>query len=266
MGDDSRDDSGHDPRSILITGASSGIGAALAILYAAPGITLALGGRDAGRLAAVADACCAKGAFADWASIDVTDARAVAAWVMSADETAPLDLVISNAGIGSSAEREPAPGHNEIRVFKVNVDGILNTILPAADRMRGRPPNAGGHRGQIAIMSSLASFRGFAYAPAYCASKAAIRVFGEGLRATAAKDGIAVSVICPGYIKTPMTAANPFPMPFLMDVERAALIIRRGLARRRGRIAFPWPMYAAVWLLAALPDRLADWITRRVGY
>ncbi|MFO1189936.1 MAG: SDR family NAD(P)-dependent oxidoreductase [Alphaproteobacteria bacterium] len=141
-----------------------------------------------------------------------------------------------------------------------------NTILPAADIMRARPADAAGRRGQIAIMSSLASFRGFGYAPAYCASKAALRVFGEGLRAALAKAGISVSVICPGYIKTPMTAGNPFPMPLMMDVDRAARIIRRGLARRRGRIAFPWPMYVAVWLLAALPDRIADPLVRRIGY
>lgn len=259
-------DPASEPRSILITGASSGIGAALARLYAAPGVTLALGGRDAERLAQVAEACQAGGATVHWAGIDVTNAKAVAAWVAAADRTARLDLVIANAGIGSSAEREAAPGHNEQRVFAVNVDGVLNTILPAADLMRARPADAAGRRGQIAIMSSLASFRGFGYAPAYCASKAALRVFGEGMRAALARDGISVSVVCPGYIRTPMTAGNPFPMPFIMDVERATRIIRRGLRRRWGRIAFPWPMYVAVWLLAALPDRIVDPLMRRIGY
>lgn len=257
---------GQGPKSILITGASSGIGAALARLYAAPGVTLALCGRDAARLADVSAFCRAKGASATWTRVDVTDAKAVAAWIESADSASPVDLVIANAGIGSSAEREERPGHNEIRVFDVNVDGVLNTVLPAVERMRARSPGERGPRAQIAIMSSLASFRGFAYAPAYCASKAALRVFGEGLRSAVAKDGIDVSVICPGYVTTPMTEGNPFPMPFLMSVERAAETIHRGLARRRGRIAFPLPLYIAVWLLAALPDRLVDWLMRRVGY
>jgi short-subunit dehydrogenase len=109
-------------------------------------------------------------------------------------------------------------------------------------------------------MSSLASFRGFAGAPAYCASKAAVRNYGEGLRNAYARDGIGVSVICPGFVRSGMTDENDFAMPFLMDAERAARIIRRGLARNRGRIAFPWQMYGAAWLVQALPT----WTTDRV--
>jgi short-subunit dehydrogenase len=118
-----------------------------------------------------------------------------------------------------------------------------------------------GH-GQIAIMSSLASFVGFPGAPAYCASKAAVRVWGEGLRGELAPHGVAVCVICPGFVVSRMTAANDFPMPLLMPVERAARIIVHGLARNRARIAFPWPMYAGVRLLAALPPGLAERLLR----
>ena len=117
-------------------------------------------------------------------------------------------------------------------------------------------------RGQIAIMASLAAFRGFPGAPAYCASKAAVRVWGEALRGHLHADGIGVSVICPGYVKTPMTAVNDFPMPMLMSAERAARIIRRGLTRNKARIAFPWPMAAMVWLLAALPPGWTDPLLR----
>jgi short-subunit dehydrogenase len=116
---------------------------------------------------------------------------------------------------------------------------------------------ARGH-GQIALMASLAAFHGFPGAPAYCASKAAVRVWGEALRGEYAAKGVGVSVICPGYVKTPMTDANDFPMPFLMSPERAASIIMRGLARNKARIAFPWPMYAAIRLIAALPPGLTD--------
>jgi short-subunit dehydrogenase len=113
-------------------------------------------------------------------------------------------------------------------------------------------------RGQVAIMASLAAFRGFPGAPAYCASKAAVRVWGESLRADLAAEGIGVSVICPGFVKSPMTAVNRFPMPFLVETDRAAETIRRGLARGKARIAFPWPLYALVWTLAALPPGLTD--------
>jgi len=113
-------------------------------------------------------------------------------------------------------------------------------------------------------MASLAAFRGFPGAPAYCASKAAVRVWGEALRGHLHGSGIAVSVICPGYVRSPMTAVNEFPMPLLMGAERAARIIRRGLERDRARIAFPWRLYAAVRLLSALPPGLTDPLLRRL--
>ena len=101
-------------------------------------------------------------------------------------------------------------------------------------------------------------------APSYCASKAAVKVLGEGLRGSLHGKGLKVSVICPGYVRTPMTAVNDFPMPLIMDADRAAWIIRKGLARNRGRISFPLPMAAAVWLLQALPPAWTDPILRRL--
>ena len=118
-------------------------------------------------------------------------------------------------------------------------------------------------RGQVAIISSLASFIGAPGSGAYAASKAAQRIWGESLRAELHADGIEVSVICPGFIHTPMTAGNNFPMPFVMRADRAARIIRKGLAANRGRIAFPWAMYFLVWLSAALPPGLTGRATRR---
>ena len=247
-----------EPRSILITGASSGIGAALARRYAKSGATLFLGGRDEVRLGAVATDCRAAGASAETASVEATNRTASARWIAAADEAAPLDLVIANAGISAGTGGAGEDAEQVRRIFAVNVEGVANTVLPALDRMLPR-----GH-GQIAIMSSLAGLRGFPGAPAYAASKAAVRVWGESLRAHHARDGIRVSVVCPGFIATPMTAANRFRMPFLMDADRAADIIRRGLARDRGRIAFPCRLYASVLLLAALPGPLADPILRRL--
>lgn len=248
-----------DPRHILITGGSSGIGEALALAYAASGVRLALTGRDEARLEAVTAACREKGARVSSAVLDVTDGPAMAAWIATQEEALPLDLVIANAGtsagtgtghIGESAEQTR-------RIFAVNLDGVLNTVLPAIPFMTARA------RGQIAIMSSIAGFRGIPGAPAYCGSKAAVRVYGEALRGYLAKKGVSVSVICPGFVVSRMTAGNKFPMPFLMSAERAAAIVKKRLARNQARIAFPWPMYLGVRILAALPPAIADrWLTR----
>lgn len=246
-----------DPRSILITGASSGIGAALARLYALEGVGLALGGRDAGRLAAVADDCRAAGAEVGEAIVDVTDSGAMASWIAEADGRRPIDLVIANAGI-SAGTADGLERPEQLRaIFAVNVDGAFNTVLPLLPAMCRRG------RGQIALMSSLASFRGFPGASAYSASKAALRVWGEGLRGELSRTGITVSVVCPGFVVSPLTADNPYPMPMLMPAEQAARIIRHGLAKGRARIAFPLPMYVAAWLLGALPPALTDsWLRR----
>lgn len=244
------------PRRLLITGASSGLGAALAQAYAAPGVTLVLGGRDEDRLAAVGAICEGLGATVERALIDVTDAAGMAAWVTQADASGPLDLVIANAGRSGGTGAGAEPEDQARAILAANLDGVLNTVLPVLPAMRARA------RGQIAIMASLAGFRGFPGAPAYCASKAAVKSWGESLRGWLAAEGVAVSVICPGYVRTPMTAVNRFPMPFLMDAPRAAAIIRQGLAHNKGRIAFPWPMALGAWLIGAMPDALADRLTR----
>lgn len=246
------------PRSILITGASSGIGEALALEYAGPSVSLFLSGRDERRLSAVADACRARDAAVEASVVGVTDRTAMESWLLASDGRNPLDLVIANAGIsGGTSGNGEGPAQTR-RIFEVNVTGLLNTVLPAIPPMRRRG------RGQIALVSSAASFRGMPGAPAYSASKAAVRAYGEALRGALAPSGIRVSVICPGFVRSRMTDANSFPMPFLMDADRAARIIRRGLERDRGRIAFPWPTYAAAWLMGTLPPGLTDPLFRKL--
>jgi len=246
-----------EPRHILITGGSSGIGEALALLYAGPAIRLSLSGRDAARLAAVAERCRDRGAAVESAAIDVADAAAMAAWIARADGTRPLDLVIANAGIALPAGPLAERGQRLRLTLAVNLMGVVNTIEPAIPLMAAR------RRGQIAIMSSLAGFRGMPSAGAYSASKAAVKAYGEALRGELAPLGIEVSVICPGFVKSRITDANKFPMPLLLESARAAAIIRRGLRRNRARIAFPFLLYAAVWLLAALPPSLTErWLAR----
>lgn len=241
-----------DPKSILITGGSSGIGEALALDYAAPGVFLALTGRNRERLEAVAGRCRARGAVVAARVVDTRDATVLAAWLADVDRDHPLDLAIANAGISAGTGSFGESDRQARDIFAVNVDGVVNTVLAAASLMRPR------RRGQIALMSSLAGFRGFPGAPAYCASKAAVRVWGEALRGALAREGIAVSVICPGYVKSPMTERNDFPMPFLIGAGRAAGVIRRGLAANRARIVFPRRLFAAVWLLALLPPAWTD--------
>ncbi|MDH3240506.1 MAG: SDR family NAD(P)-dependent oxidoreductase [Alphaproteobacteria bacterium] len=259
-------DSAH-PKSILITGASSGIGAALAVAYAGDGTTLHLGGRDRARLEAVAAQCRRRGARVHNHCQDVADAAGMTKWIEDAFASGPVDLVIANAGIGGEGadrtQRRDGGRSHIPDILATNVAGVINTVYPSLDRMLARPRPVGGIRGQIAIMSSLAGFRGMPTAPAYCASKAALCSFGEGLRQALVRSGVKVSVICPGFVRSPMTATNDFPMPFLMTGERAARIIQRGLARRRARITFPRRLAAAVWIFAALPPAWSDPLVRR---
>jgi short-subunit dehydrogenase len=248
-----------DPRSILITGASSGIGAALARAYAAPRTQLALCGRDAARLAAVTKLCRERGAEVIEACLDVTEAAAVAAWVDTADRASPLELVIANAGVQGGLWRN---GGGETlgelhRVMDVNFGGVSNTIHPALPLMRRR------RRGQIALITSLAALRGIPFSPGYCASKAAVRIYGEALRSWLAPEGIDVAVVLPGFIETRLSQTVSGPKPLMLPPERAADIIRRGLARGRRQIAFPYPLYLGVQLTRALPPSLIDPILRR---
>lgn len=243
---------------IVITGASSGIGRALAEAYAAPEVLLSLCGRDAERLEETAAACRAKGAHVNVDVVDISDRDAAREWLLRRDDECPVDLLVANAGV-SGGTGGMFNGETEAqvrRIFSVNLDGVLNTVQPVQARMVGRGA------GQIALMSSLAGYRGWPGAPAYCASKAAVRVYGESLRGALARSGVKVNVICPGFVRSRMTAVNNFPMPFLMDTDKAAMLIVRKLACNKGRIAFPGPVMLFVWLFSALPDVMAQRILR----
>ena len=237
-------------KSILITGGSSGLGEAMALELARPGVALALTGRDAARLAAVAEACRAKGAAVIAEPVDVADARALSGFMARVDASTPRELVVANAGIsaGTGGRIETPAQTAQIRA----VQGVVDTVQTALAAMGPRG------KGQIAILSSLAGFRGFPGAPTYCASKAFVRVWGESLRGDWGPRGIKINVICPGFVRSRITAKNDFKMPLLMEAGKAAKIILSGLARDVPRIAFPRRMYWLVRLLAALPQRLLD--------
>lgn len=252
------------PATLLITGASSGIGEALASAYSAEGVTLFLTGRNAERLEGVADQCRAAGAVVETSLVSVTDRDGMRTLIESWYRSKPIDLVIANAGVSGrgaplAEDGDANPDTENARdIFAVNLAGVLNTVEPVIPLMA----REGG--GQIAIMSSLAGFRGLPSAPAYAASKAAVRSWGEGLRGQLTENNIAVNVICPGFVESRITDQNDFHMPFMLEAPEAAEIIRRGLAKNRGRIAFPLPMSFAVWLFSLLPIGFTDWLAARL--
>src|SRR5688572_8246200 len=247
------------PKTILITGGSSGIGRALALHYAGVGIFLALTGRNKDRLEEVGQECRTKGAEVECAIINVTEREKLSEWIQNLEAKHPFDLVIANAGIsGGTGVMKNEPVEQARAIFDVNLTGVLNTIEPLLPKMLARK------KGQIAVMSSLAAFRGWPGAPAYSASKGAVRFYGEALRGALKDTGVEVNVICPGFVESRMTDVNKFPMPFLMPAEKAAVIIARGLAVNQGRIAFPLPTHFFAWLVSVLPDVLMQKILSRL--
>ena len=183
--------------------------------------------------------------------IDVGDAEAMQAWVGSC---APVDLVLACAGVQyKSLFGEAETTSETLRTFQVNLGGVLNTALPALELMARQPANAKGVRGQIAILASQGAFVSVPGASAYCASKAAVDNWAVGRAALARQQGVYITSVCPGHVRTPMTTVNGFPMHGLMEPDEAARIILARLRRHPTRIAFPWRMYAAARFGGLLP-------------
>jgi short-subunit dehydrogenase len=237
---------------VFITGASRGIGAALARLYARQGATLGLLARNGDALAslgaALAPATCAT------YRADVRDADAM----RDAGEDfigrfgAP-DIVIANAGISVGTSTQHVEDAAIFRaVLETNVLGLVHTFQPFLDAMLA------ADRGQLVGIASVAGFRGLPGAGAYSASKAAAIAYLESLRVEMVGTGVDVITICPGYIATSMTAKNPYRMPFLLPVDKAARLMARAIARRRRFYVLPWQMALVGRLLRSLPRPLFD--------
>jgi NAD(P)-dependent dehydrogenase (short-subunit alcohol dehydrogenase family) len=225
-------------QNIAITGASSGLGRALALAYAHPGVSLHLAARNPERLAEIAATARSLGAAVTETLLDLTDASGTETWVKSCGT---LDLIIANAGIsaGPGAANRETP--EQIRaIFATNVTGAFNTVLPAMALMAAQPPGANGLRGRAVIIGSIAGLIALPTSPAYSAAKAALDFWVTATAPNAAKDGIGLTLVRPGFIRTPMTAGNPYKMPGIMDAGEAAKIIRAGLARGKTHITFPW--------------------------
>jgi short-subunit dehydrogenase len=251
-----------DPAAVLITGATGGIGSALARHYAQPQRLLVLQGRDPERLEALARGCRDRGAEVRTAALDLRDQQAVRNWLDALLGEMPVDLAILNAGVTSNVRRGP-DGESWEDVERV-IDVNLRAALLAVDRLLPAMRRRG--RGQIALISSLSAYHGLGLTPAYCASKAALKAYGEALRGWLEPRGIAVNVVLPGFVRSAMSDDFPGPRPFMLQPEDAARRIVRGLARNRARISFPFPLNLGMWALALLPPALATRLLRALGY
>jgi short-subunit dehydrogenase len=243
---------------VVITGASSGLGEALARHYAGRGATLALMARRERELRRLADALPSASLLYP---LDVTDAAAVRA--AGADFIARAgvpDLVIANAGISAGTLTQEAVDQPVFeRVFAVNVLGMVNTFHPFIEPMRA----AGA--GKLAGIASVAGMRGLPGSGAYCASKAAAIAYLESLRGELRGSGVKVVTVAPGYIETPLTAINRYPMPFILPVDEAARRIARVIDAGRSYAVVPWQMAIVAKLLRLLPNPVFDAAFSRAG-
>lgn len=248
----------HPSRTIVLTGASSGIGAALAAEFAAPGVRLALSGRETGRLAAVAEICRAKGATVETAVLDVRDRPALHAWLATTDDAGPVDVLVANAGVtaglGPRGRRESDADVR--RQVEVNLLGSIDTVNGLVERMRAR------RAGQIVLVASVAGIRGYPAMPTYSATKAGIIAYGDAIRGWLRPQGVTVTVVCPGFVTSPMSARHKGAKPFEVSVERAATLIARGVARRKAVVAFPLPLALGSHLTRLMPAAMADFFMR----
>ena len=247
---------------IFITGASGGIGAALAIAYAAPGKILILHGRDVTRLGELQRACEARGARVDLWVRDLADLDGLPEAVAELAGQYQIDLAVVNAGvthhIGAGGEGESWADVEWL--MAINARAAMATVSGLLPSMQRRGA------GQIALVSSLSAWYGLALTPAYCASKAAIKAYGEALGGWLAPQGVEVAVVLPGFVMSAMSERFPGPRPWLMSADRAARIIRRGLERRRARIAFPLPLDLGMRCLSVLPAGLSRGVLTLLGY
>lgn len=237
---------------VFLTGASSGLGAALARHYASSGATLGLLARRAAALTTLA-ATLAPARCATYAA-DVRDAAALRAAALDfVGRFGIPDFVIANAGISVGTLTEHAEDNETFKaIIDTNLLGLLHTFQPfLAELIAARA-------GTLVGIASIAGFRGLPGSEAYCASKAAAISYLESLRVELSGSGVSVVTICPGYIATPMNAKNPYPMPFLLTAERAAQLIARAIERRRRFYVLPWQMAWLGRLLRVLPRPLYD--------
>lgn len=247
---------------LLLTGASSGLGAALARHYAAPGMIMGLVGRSAQRLEIVAADCRAKGAEVICGFFDVSEPEPFGRWLLGFDHDHPIDLLIANAGTSAGPlPNEPGEGVTlAAKQVRSNLLGAIHTVEPLLPRFASRKS------GKIAVVASIAGLRGLPDSPGYCASKAGVRAYGEALRARLRPHGIHVTVVAPGFFSSPMTDRFIGDHPGLKTADQVAALVARALERRQARVSFPRLLVLGLTATDVLPGFLGDFFLRRFRF
>ena len=246
---------------IVITGATGAIGGALARTYAADGHVLILQGRNANQLAALSVECTELGGTVSLVSFDLTDLEQTRRWCDELSDEAP-DLVFANAGmnINTGADHSGEQWQQIEALLDLNVKSTLMLVHHLALAMKQRGA------GQLVLISSLAAYYGLPITPAYSASKAALKAYGEGIRGWLAPHNVGVTVVMPGYVSSDMCHEMPGPKPFMCSADKAARIIKKGVAKNRARISFPFPLDFGCWWLAVLPASISQRIVKWLNY
>lgn len=244
---------------VLLTGASSGIGAALAVELARRGYDLGLIARRAEKLEEVAAEVRSLGRKAAIAPADVTDRQGMEAAISAlVAELGPVDIAIANAGAGGDTSASKLDAEASSAMFRLNVDGVLHTFAPVLPDMVERGS------GQIVAVSSLAGLMGLPGGGVYSATKAAVQTLMQSFSITLRPRGVAVTTINPGFVRTPLTDKNSFPMPFMWEVDKAARVMADGIERKRRVIEFPWQLSLALRLGRALPAAWGEVLLRKM--
>ena len=249
-------------KKILLTGASSGIGEGLALALAKKGAVLGLVARRAGLLEELAGKCEKAGGTARGYPADVTDPSAIEeAFQQFIHEFSTIDIMIANAGVGGNDEATRTYHPPSVqKVIDINLMGAVNAVHAVLPKMLEQ-----GH-GQLVAISSLAGIRGLPKSGAYSASKAAMTAFFESVRLDLIGKGISVTVIQPGFIRTPLTAARANKMPFLMELDDAIPLFIKAIEKRKKFAAFPWQLATIVRAGKIMPAWMYDRIAGRVRY
>jgi short-subunit dehydrogenase len=245
----------------MITGASSGIGRGLALEIAARGGHLGLVARREDLLSEIVDEARKRNVKAVAATADVRDAKAVRE---AADrfrkELGPIDILIANAGIGTSDHAVSLTPEHAANVIGINVLGAVNSVAAVLPEMVERK------QGRLVAISSLAAYRGLAKSAAYCASKAALSAYFESLRIDLRHTGVGVTIIHPGFIKTDLTAGREAKMPYLMELEVGVKKIVSAIEKEKKIYAFPWQLATIVRASLLMPAAMYDWIAERNSF
>jgi len=243
---------------ILVTGASSGIGAALAKAYAAPGTNLVLWGRDEGRLVQTASDCRNLGSTVQTLQFDLRNTAEIAGHIQKFDGMSQVDVAIFNAGLGGTAPAGDAAENagRSLDVATVNFTAAVVGANAVAECMAARG------RGHIVLMSSVADAIPLPMAPTYAGSKAGLKMFAESLAIRLEPHGIRVSIVSPGFVDTAMSRQVHAPKPFIISAEAAAAIIKRRLEKRERRIVLPWPYGMLTFIFRWLPGPVRRTVLR----